>query len=64
MLKFDSVCIVLCLAEKHCGTAHVFDQIKGGIAFLFTQGVAKNAAEQAYIFAQRQVFTGYIGRVG
>ena len=35
----------------HRGTAHVLDQLVGGIAFLFAQGVAQDATQQPHVFA-------------
>jgi len=40
------------------GLADTLDQIKNGVAFLFADGVAQNAAEQADIVSQRFVFGG------
>jgi len=52
------------LAETYRGAAHVFDQLEGRLALLLAQRLAENAAQQAHVFAQRQILAGEVGGGG
>ena len=64
LLELHAVAVILRPAEAYRGAAHVFDQLKGRLALLLAQRLAEDAAEQAHVFAQRQVLAGEIGGSG
>ena len=39
--------------ESHRQLAHLLDQVKGGLSFLFADHIAQEAAQQANVFHQR-----------
>ncbi|MNT45886.1 hypothetical protein D3C72_1824960 [compost metagenome] len=49
---------VVLAAEAHRGLADGLDHLEGGVAFLFTQAFAQQAAQEADVLAQRHVLVG------